>query len=76
MNDENNRGQVVVQAVDSLFEIIDQGITDRKNAAHVKDIKESLNALEEGRFLMFELIISARKNSCNKKTLQISEYVT
>ncbi len=49
INDENNRGYVVVQAVESLFQIIDRGITDRDNAAHIKQIKESLNALEGGR---------------------------
>ena len=49
INDENNRGYVVVQAVESLFRIIDRGITDRENAEHIKGIKESLNALEGGR---------------------------
>ena len=49
INDENNRGYVVVQAVESLFRIIDRGITDRENAEKLKDIKESLNALEGGR---------------------------
>ena len=28
INDENNKGYVVVQAVESLFRIIDRGITD------------------------------------------------
>ena len=46
INDENNRGYVVVQAVESLFRIIDRGITDRENAEQLKEIKESLNALE------------------------------
>ena len=46
INDENNKGYVVVQAVESLFRIIDRGITDRENAKHIKEIKESLNALE------------------------------
>ena len=49
INNENNRGYVVVQAVESLFRIIDRGITDRENAEHIKEIKESLNALEGGR---------------------------
>ena len=49
INDESNRGYVVVQAVESLFRIIDRGITDRENAEHIKDIKETLNALEGGR---------------------------
>ena len=49
INDKNNRGYVVVQAVESLFRIIDRGITDRDNAEHIKEIKESLNALEGGR---------------------------
>ena len=49
INDKNNRGNVVVQAVESLFRIIDRGITDRENAEHIKEIKESLNALEGGR---------------------------
>ena len=49
INDENNRGYVVVQAVESLFRIIDRGITDRDNAEHIKEIKESLKALEGGR---------------------------
>ena len=49
INDENNRGYVVVQAVESLFRIIDRGITDRENAEHLKEIKESLKALEGGR---------------------------
>ncbi|WP_320664656.1 hypothetical protein [Prochlorococcus sp. MIT 1223] len=51
INDENNRGYVVVQAVESLFRIIDRGITDRENAEHIKEIKESLFALEGGRVL-------------------------
>ena len=49
INDESNRGYVVVQAVESLFRIIDRGITDRENAEHIKEIKESLCALEGGR---------------------------
>ena len=49
INDESNRGYVVVQAVESLFRIIDRGITDRENAERLNDIKESLNALEGGR---------------------------
>ena len=49
INDENNKGYVVVQAVESLFRIIDRGITDRENAEQLKEIKESLYALEEGR---------------------------
>ena len=51
INDESNRGYVVVQAVESLFRIIDRGITDRENAEHIKEIKESLNALEGGNVL-------------------------
>ena len=51
INDENNRGYVVVQAVESLFRIIDRGITNRDNAEQIKEIKESLNALERGRVL-------------------------
>ena len=51
INDENNRGYVVVQAVESLFRIIDRGITDRENADQLKGIKESLNTLEGGRVL-------------------------
>ena len=39
----------MVQAVESLFRIIDRGITDRENAEHIKEIKESLNALEGGK---------------------------
>ena len=49
INKENNRSYVVVKAVESLFKIIDRGITDRENAEHIKDIKETLNALEGGR---------------------------
>ena len=49
INDESNRGYVVVQAEESLFRIIDRGITDRDNAEHIIEIKESLNALEGGR---------------------------
>ena len=49
INDENNKGYVVVQAVESLFRIIDRGITDRENAEQLKEIKESLNALEGGK---------------------------
>mgnify|MGYP002882283809 CR=1 FL=1 len=44
INDESNRGYVVVQAVESLFRI-----SDRENAEHIKEIKESLNALKGGR---------------------------
>ena len=51
INDENNRGYVVVQTVESLFRIIDRGITNRENAEHIKEIKESLSALEGGRVL-------------------------
>ena len=36
INDESNRGYVVVQAVESLFRIIDRGIIDRENAEHIK----------------------------------------
>ena len=46
INDENNRGYVFVQAVESLFRII-----DRENAEQLREIKESLNALEGGRVL-------------------------
>ncbi len=49
INDENNRGYVVVQAVESLFRIIDRGITDRENAEQLKEIRESINALEGGK---------------------------
>ena len=45
INDENNRGYVVVQAVESLFRIIDRGITDRKNAEKLNDIKDRSNYL-------------------------------
>ena len=48
INDESNRGYVVVQAVESLFRIIDRGITDREKAEQLKDIRESLNALKGG----------------------------
>ena len=51
INDKNNRVYVVVQAVESLFRIIDRGITDRENAEQLKDIKETLNAIEGGRIL-------------------------
>ena len=49
INNENNRGFVMVQVVESLFRIINRGITDRENAEDIKEIKESLNALEGGR---------------------------
>ena len=49
INDEKNRGYVVVQAVERLFRIIDRGITDWENAENLKEIKESLNALEGGK---------------------------
>ena len=52
----------MVQAVESLFRIIDRGVTDRENAEHIKGIKESLNALEGGRVLMFKLSKSAKKD--------------
>ena len=51
INDENNKIYVVVQAVESLFRIIYRGITDRESAEQIKDIKESLNALEGGQVL-------------------------
>ena len=51
INDENKRGYVVVQAVESFFRIIDRGITDRENAENRKEIKESLCASEGGRVL-------------------------
>ena len=35
INDENNRGYFVVQAVDSLLRIINRGFTDRENAKHI-----------------------------------------
>ena len=41
----------MVQAVENLFRIIDRGITDQENAEQLKDIRESLNALEGGRVL-------------------------
>ena len=40
INDENNRGYVVVQALESLFRIIDRGVTDRENAEDIKGIKD------------------------------------
>ena len=49
INDESNRGYVVVQAVESLFRIIDRGITDRENAEQLRETKESLIALEGGK---------------------------
>ena len=49
INDESSKGYVVIQAVESLFRIIDRGITDRENVKHIKEIKESLNALEGGK---------------------------
>ena len=49
IDDKKYRGYVVVQAVKSLFRIIDRGITDRENTKHIKEIKESLNALERGK---------------------------
>ena len=49
INDESNRGYVVVPAVESLFRIIDRGITDREKAEQLKEIRESINALEAGR---------------------------
>ena len=45
INDENNRGYVVVQAVESLFRIIYQGITDCQNSWQLRDIRESINEL-------------------------------
>ena len=36
INDENNRGYVVDQAVETLFRIIDWGVTDRENAEQLK----------------------------------------
>ena len=39
INNENNRGYVVVQAVESLFRIIDRGFTDRENAEQLREIK-------------------------------------
>tara|TARA_Y100001968_G_scaffold132479_1_gene120906 strand:- start:494 stop:625 length:132 start_codon:yes stop_codon:yes gene_type:complete len=41
----------VVHAVESLFRIIDRGITDRENAEKLKDVRESLNALKGGKVL-------------------------
>ncbi|AIQ97580.1 hypothetical protein [Prochlorococcus sp. MIT 0801] len=51
INDEGNRGYVVVQAVESLFRIIDRGITDRENAEQLKEIRNSINALEGGKII-------------------------
>ena len=39
IKDENNRGYVVVQAVEILFRIIDRGITYRENLQHKKKSK-------------------------------------
>ena len=49
INDESNRGYVVVQAVESLFRIIDRGITDRENREQLRKIREALEALEGGK---------------------------
>ena len=49
INDESNRGYVVVQAVESLFRIIDRGITDKENREELKKIREALDALEGGK---------------------------
>ena len=46
----------MVQAVENLFRIIDRGITDQENAEQLKDIRESLNALEGGEFLISEMV--------------------
>ena len=36
-----------------LFMLINLGVSDRENADHIKEIKESLNALEGGRVVDF-----------------------
>ena len=41
----------IIPSVESLFRIIDRGVTDRENAEQIKEIKESLSALEGGRVL-------------------------
>ena len=57
VNEENNRGYVVIQSVDSLFRIIDRGITYRENAEQLKHIRQSLNVLKEVDFWIFKLQI-------------------
>ena len=52
INDEKNRFYVVIQAVESLYWIIDRGITDRENAKHIKEIKESFWLLREKKLLI------------------------
>ena len=39
------------QEQESLFRIIDRGITYRENAEYTKEINESLNALEGGKIV-------------------------
>ena len=64
INDENNRGYVVVQAVESLFRIIDRSITYRENAKDIGEIKESLSALEGGRVVKIQGSSSKTPEKC------------
>ena len=41
--------EFTLEKLESLFKIIDRCVTDRENAEHIKEIKESLNALEGGK---------------------------
>ena len=44
--DPNTKNYAAVSACQAVFAIIDKGVTDRENAAQLRAIRESLNALE------------------------------
>ncbi len=53
INDDNNKGYVVVQAYESLFRIIDRVITDR-NLKQIKKSKNHFLNLNVGKYSIFK----------------------
>ena len=49
--DPNTKNYAAVSACQAVFAIIDKGVTERDNAEQLRAIKESLNALEDGKVI-------------------------
>ena len=49
--DPNTKNYAAVSACQAVFAIIDKGVTDSEHAEQLREIRESLNALEGGRVI-------------------------
>ena len=47
--DPKTRNYAAVSACEAVFRIIDKGVTDRDNAEQLREIRESLHAIEGGK---------------------------